>query len=107
MIEFTEGYQFNDGIKEYNFDNCSFKVRIPQIEVFEEYVHISFGIMTNSDSEVAVALDEIYLSDILNRRYDQFYSDVCYLEDYTSDSFSVNVQIKNKDFFVTGSFSFS
>ena len=88
----------NNGVKEKTFENCTFKVSLPQLTVLDGKARVSFKIMPKVGISVDVALNEIYLSDKLNHKYDQYFTGVCKPKEYSSKDITADVQITGKNY---------
>ena len=66
-----------NGVKEKTFNNCPFKVTLPQISVLDGAIKLSFRLQSKPGISVDVSLNETYLSDKLNRKYDNYYMGEC------------------------------
>ena len=89
------------GLKEKNFAACTFKVSLPHIVVINGAVKVTFKIISKPSISVDVALNEIYLSDKLNRKYDQYFSGVCKPKESSQKEINVDVEIEGKNLLVS------
>ncbi len=86
------------GIKEKNFNNCSFKVTLPQMIVLDGVLKLNFRVMSKVGISVDISLDETYLSDKLNRKYDNYYMGECKTKEVNNKVFSLDIPIKGRNF---------
>ncbi|WP_352397241.1 AAA domain-containing protein [[Clostridium] aminophilum] len=106
--DLDQGWSFvaMSGVKEKNFDNCSFKITLPRITVFDGVAKVNFKIMSQKGKESDVVLNEIYLVDKLERKYDKYYTGFCKLKEKAHKEFSVDVPIKGREFLAAQAYAF-
>lgn len=88
----------NEGIKVKTFENCTFKVTLPKVNVSDGFVYLEFKIQSKVGISVDVVLDEIYLSDTLGRKYDSKYDDLFKPKENLAKDILAKVPIKGKNF---------
>ena len=89
-----------DGVKEKNFNNCPFKISLPKISVLEGTIKLNFRMLAKPGISVDVSLNETYLTDKLNRKYDNYYMGECKLKENGNKNFAMDIPIKKRDFFI-------
>lgn len=87
-----------NGLKDKTFDNCTFKITLPELTVLDGIVRVTFKLLSKVGVRVDVALNEIYISDKLNRKYDQYYTGLCKPKEYSQREITADVQIDKKNF---------
>ena len=92
-----------NGVKEKNFNNCPFKVTLPQISVLDGAIKLSFRLMSKPGISVDVSLNETYLSDKLHRKYDNYYMDECKPKESSNKNFALNIPIEKRSFMLSDS----
>ena len=103
MAPGVPGEQPANGIKEKNFNNCPFKVTLPQLTVLEGAVRINFKMQPKAGISVDVSLNEIYLSDKLNRKYDNYFMGECKPKEKGNKTFDLSVPIDKRNFMLSDS----
>ena len=92
-----------NGIKEKNFNNCPFKVTLPQISVLDGAIKLNFRMQSKAGISVDVSLNETYLSDKLNRKYDNYYMGECKPKESGNKNFALNIPIEKRNFMLSDS----
>ena len=87
-----------NGLKEKSFNNCTFKITLPELTVLDGIARVTFKLLSKVGIRVDVALNEIYISDKLNRKYDQYYTGICKPKEYSQREMTADVQIDKKNF---------
>lgn len=87
------------GVKERNFNNCPFKLSLPKISVLDGVIKLSFTIMPKAGISVDISLNEVYLSDKLNRKYDNYFMGKCKPKEKSSKSFVLDIPIPKRNFY--------
>lgn len=91
------------GEKVKGFSNCSFKITLPKLVLLDEVVKASFKILSKTGIKVDVVLDEIYISDKLNNKYDQYYNNIFKRKGSIQKEISVDICIIKNHFFIPDS----
>ncbi len=86
------------GIKYKSFNECPFKVTLPQISVLSGVVKVYFRVLSHHGISCDIMLNEIYISDRLNRKYDQYFSDIIKEKARTQKDIIADIVIDNKNF---------
>ena len=92
-----------NGVKEKTFNNCPFKVTLPQISVLDGAIKLSFRLQSKPGISVDVSLNETYLSDKLNRKYDNYYMGECKPKESGNKNFALNIPIEKRNFMLSDS----
>ncbi len=92
-----------NGVKYKSFNECPFKITIPNMSVLDGVVKVSFKILSQKGISCEVVLDEIYISDMLDRKYDQYFSEICKGNTKTQKDIIADITIDKKNFLMAGS----
>ena len=92
-----------NGVKEKNFNNCPFKVTLPQISVLDGAIKLNFRMQSKAGISVDVSLNETYLSDKLNRKYDNYFMGECKPKENGNRNFALSIPIEKRNFMLSDS----
>ena len=92
-----------DGLKSKSFDDCTFRISLPELAVFDGTVRVKFNFLPKVGVSVDVALDEIIISDKLNRKYDQYFEGICRPKENLQQNITADIRIEKKSFFKSDS----
>ena len=90
--------QMSEGKKEKNFNNCPFKVTLPQITVMDGFIYLVFQIQSKPGIKVDISLNEVFFSDKLHRKYNEYYLDKCKQKDILNKNYALHIPIEKKNF---------
>lgn len=91
------------GVKEKSYKNCPFKVTLPQILVMDGVIELSFRAQAKVGVSVDISLSETYLTDKLNRKYDNHYTGEAKPKERNGKNFNILIPIHNKQFLLSDS----
>ena len=89
--------------KDRNFNNCPFKLMLPDISELDDIIHLNFQLKTKMGIKVIIALSEIIISDKLNHVFNSIYSDKIKEEGVHNKTFYLEIPTENKRFLVPSS----
>ena len=89
--------------KDRNFNNCPFKLMLPDISELDDIIHLNFHLKTKMGIKVIIALSEIIISDKLNHVFNSIYSDKIKEEGVHNKTFYLEIPTENKRFLVPSS----
>ena len=82
--------------KNRNFNQCPFLVTLPQLTVREGSVRVLIKILSKAGKAVDVTLNEILLSDKLDRKYNQHFEGLGKTKSIPQKEISVDIEIEKK-----------
>ena len=91
------------GVKEKSYKNCPFKVTLPQISVMDGVIELSFRVQAKVGVSVDISLSETYLTDKLNRKYDNHYTGESKPKERKGKNFNILIPIQKKQFLLSDS----